>query len=212
MPCTGLFFFAWLWVSKKENVAVRSEDFGVRFTHEERRPCSTGHTCRLQKGTHNDCFSCFDLSTVFQMDKEWFVLYTQDIWREREMEIINAHGPKKYTCQQKHAKCNMHFIHLVLINLLFRGKHECLGRQLLWPFSVLGIFCESLFKKKKKKRGKKRLSLWQQEASRQTWEEVWESRESLSALCFRDARHVFGDLSREELFHMTFIQIEIWRC
>lgn len=113
-------------------------------THEERRPCSTGHTCRLQKGTHNDCFSCFDLSTVFQMDKEWFVLYTQDIWREREMEIINAHGPKKYTCQQKHAKCNMHFIHLVLINLLFRGKHECLGRQLLWPFSVLGIFWESL--------------------------------------------------------------------
>lgn len=36
----------------------------------------------------------------------------------------------------------------------------------------------------------KRLSLWQQEPSRQKWEEVWESRETLSVLCFRDARHV----------------------
>lgn len=33
--------------------------------------------------TVNDCFSCFDLSTVFQMDKELIVLYTQDIWREK---------------------------------------------------------------------------------------------------------------------------------
>lgn len=140
------FFFAWLWVSKKVNVAVRSEDFGVRFhTHEEWRPCSTGHTCRLQKGLIMIVFHaliwvlCFkwiksDLCCILRISEE----------REREMEIINAHGPKTYTCQQKHAKCNMHFIHLVLINLLFRGKHECLGRQLLWPFSVLGIFCESL--------------------------------------------------------------------
>lgn len=33
--------------------------------------------------TVNDCFSCFDLSSVFQMEKNRKDLYTQDIWREK---------------------------------------------------------------------------------------------------------------------------------
>ena len=36
----------------------------------------------------------------------------------------------------------MHLIDFVSINLLLRGKHECLGRQLLWPF----LFLELSFK------------------------------------------------------------------
>lgn len=54
----------------------------------------------------------------------------------------------------------------VSINLLFRGKHKCFGRQLLWPFLFLELSAL------------KALSLWQQQPSWQTGEEeVWESRE-----------------------------------
>lgn len=33
----------------------------------------------------------------------------------------------------------MHLIGCVSINLLFRGKHDCLGRRLLWPFLFLEL-------------------------------------------------------------------------
>lgn len=46
--------------------------------------------------TVNDCFSCFDLSTVFQMEKRInCAVYSG--YLEREMENVSAHGPKKYT-------------------------------------------------------------------------------------------------------------------
>lgn len=98
-------------------------------------------------------------------------LYTQDIWREKWktsvlMGLRSIPVRKKRKVQQA--------LDFVSINLLFRGKNKCFGRQLLWPFSVLGFVYQTL----------KALSLWQQEPSRQKGEEVWESREvSLSILC-----------------------------
>ena len=72
--------------------------------------------------------SCFDLSTVFQMRGKKYVLCTQDIWREKWRTSMLMGLRSISNC---HAKCGVHLIDLVLINLLFRGKHECLGRQLL---------------------------------------------------------------------------------
>lgn len=45
------------------------------------------------------------------------------------MENISAHGPKKYTCQKKRRV--QQALDFVSINLLFRGKNKCFGRQLL---------------------------------------------------------------------------------
>lgn len=47
--------------------------------------------------TVNDCFSCFDLSSVFQMGKKKMICAVYSGYLEREMENISTHGPKKYT-------------------------------------------------------------------------------------------------------------------
>ncbi len=77
------------------------------------------------------------LISVFQMEKKRFV-YSG--YLEREMENLSAHGPKKYTCQKNKVQ---HALDFVSINFLFRGKHKCLGRQLLWPFLFLELSINS---------------------------------------------------------------------
>lgn len=80
-------------------------------------------------------FHTLILSSVFQMDKKSFVCSG---YLEREMENISAHGPKKYTCQKKNTTVQR-ALDFVSINLLFRWKHKCFGRQLLWPFLFLEL-------------------------------------------------------------------------
>lgn len=43
------------------------------------------------------------------------------------------------TVRQTRKTCSKHLMHLVLINLPFRGKDECLGRRLLWPVLFLEV-------------------------------------------------------------------------
>lgn len=54
------------------------------------------YTPSSEKTVNDFFFSCFDLSTLFQMEKE-MICAVYSGFLERKMENINAHGPKKYT-------------------------------------------------------------------------------------------------------------------
>lgn len=78
------------------------------------------------------CFSYFDFEFCVQMDDKSLVYSGYLKWKENGERNgnISTHGPKKLTCQKKNTECHMHSV-LFSINLLFLGKHECFGRQLL---------------------------------------------------------------------------------
>lgn len=102
---------------------------------EERRLFSSGLTRLPLKGLLMIVFHALIWVLCFKWKKKRFV-YSG--YLEREVRNISAHGPKRKTCQKKKRKVQ-HALDFVSINLLFRGKHECLGRQLLWPFLFLEL-------------------------------------------------------------------------
>lgn len=71
--------------------------------------------------------SYFDFE-CFKKDEKKKPLCTQDIWRERWKTSVLL-GLRSMPVWKNKV---LHALDFVSINLLFRGKHKCFGRQLLW--------------------------------------------------------------------------------
>lgn len=101
-------------------------------------------------------FSCFDYECCVSNWRKWRDLFCKlRISGERNGERLRPN--RSLPNCQKNKPNVQHALAFVSINLLIRGKSKCLGRQLLWPFSILGAFYQVL----------KALSLWQQEPFQQ---------------------------------------------
>lgn len=101
-------------------------------------------------------FSCFDYECCVSNWRKWRDLFCKlRISGERNGERLRPNRSLP-NCQKNKPNVR-HALAFVSINLLIRGKSKCLGRQLLWPFSILGAFYQVL----------KALSLWQQEPFQQ---------------------------------------------
>lgn len=101
-------------------------------------------------------FSCFDYECCVSNWRKWRDLFCKlRISGERNGERLRPNRSLP-NCQKNKPNVR-HALAFVSINLLIRGKPKCLGRQLLWPFSILGAFYQVL----------KALSLWQQEPFQQ---------------------------------------------
>lgn len=91
MPCTSL-----MTDQKSRSRKYCYTISGLLNEREEKGPISSGLNTPSSERTV-DCFSCFDLSTVFQVEKKKMICAVYSGYLEREMENISAHGPKKYT-------------------------------------------------------------------------------------------------------------------
>lgn len=109
--------------------------------------------------------------------KKWFVLYTQDNWREK-WRTSGLMGLRSIPVRKKTQSATCTWFCLNKFTLSWETQVP--RKTTFVTFSVLGIVYQTL----------KALSLWQQEPSQQKGEEVWESREvSPSVLCFHFVDH-----------------------
>lgn len=104
-----------------------------------RKPLDLRSECRPPGGILRDCCASFILwFWVFQMDEK--KLCVLRISGERDGKTSVLLGLRSMPVWKNKV---LHALDFVSINLLFRGKHKCFGRQLLWPF-VLGIVYQTL--------------------------------------------------------------------
>lgn len=85
----------------------------------------------------SSCFLIWVLCFSNGEKRKWFVYsgyLEREKWRTSVLMGLRSIPVRK----KKHTKVR-HALDFVSINLLFRGKHECLGRQLLWPFLFLEL-------------------------------------------------------------------------